>query len=223
MWRATWSVFCRAHGLPRRDDPRRAMRSQGLPTPDIVVFETARARWVALDNAIHHACSPSDDAFGTASRRMGRWEQAKVGTYTGNAAWCAQPDPPVVLPLVGSTFGAIGRRAWAFFDSVVRDGAAPLPAVDDAVAFAGLLPGQRTLLWRRRLSVSLRLAVATSVVGRIQESQAQAARRADSRRGVMGVRAAQQLAWRYADRLSGRRVSSGDAGEEAVGTGFMAR
>ena len=60
-----------------------------FPHSDIVVFETARARWVALDNAIQHACSPSDDAFGTASRRMGRWEQAKVGTYTGSAAWCA--------------------------------------------------------------------------------------------------------------------------------------
>ena len=75
---------------------------------------------------------------------------------------------PRCVPLIGTTFAVIGDAAQGFFRSVVAAHAASQQVVSDALQTQNLGFGQHSTFWRRRISVGLRIAVATQVVARVR-------------------------------------------------------
>ena len=234
-----WGAFLAAHRLPLCTEPRSLLQGTGLRCYDHFTRSVA-GRLLGLDVNIRHPTSLRSSSFSTPAARLARWEREKRRLYAASA-WPDEHEVPFCVPLVASTFGHIGTAAWAFFDGVVRSHVATRAVLCDSLRSQHLHAGQHAALWQRRLSVQLRIAIGTQVMGRVHGAglplQVSAARRAgaaardfEPARGVQR-RVAESVEWgpqqewgRACDRARQSRVGRACGGDVhrdgVVGTGF---
>ena len=139
------------------------------------------------DVAIRHTCSPVARSFGVHATRVRQFERDKRAEYS-RTAWSLQPEVPRVVPLLASTYGFIGEHAQRFFRRVVKSHAVASPVASDALRFQNLASGQSSELWRRRISVSLRIFIALQVLSRVRAAT-------HGPGPVRGYRPARRMGW----------------------------
>ena len=194
LWVGAWCAFLRAHGYRVETDHQLRARFAALPgrtkRPDLLAT-TPEGALLPLDAAIGHATCPLShaalDALGAprglpARGQNGhlvhveRLERGKCGEYRRQyrqGLWpppCLAQRPVAVVPLAASTYGCVGPAARRLFSAVVRRAERHAAVVSDAVQQQGLARSQHIEMWRRRLCVFLRIAVATQVMGRVQDA-----------------------------------------------------
>ena len=167
LWVRVWGAFLRAHGWTVAWEPRRQCQCHhpGCKVPDLMARGPTGALHL-LDCTIRHTCPPGRGAFGVHATRVRQFERDKRAEY--EAGWPQQLEVPQVVPLAASTFASVGEAAQGFFRQVVRGRAGGAPVASDALRFQNLASGQVTELWRRRISVFLRIAIGLQVLSRVR-------------------------------------------------------
>ena len=170
FWVCAWGAFLSAHGVRAAEEPRLhvARVAPGCKCPDHLVFGDD-GRLTGLDVVISHPCPPRCHTFGSYGAFLSGVAARKRRQYA-RSAWREQDVVPHIVPLAASTFGSVAPVTRRYFDAVVgRRG--PLDFHDvDGIGFQNLHGAQHSLLWRRRLCTSLRIAVASTVVARLHVS-----------------------------------------------------